>query len=161
LLAQSKRVLPQQGEHGPTTVNSHHHRKAQGQGALRSRASSRSMSSAISIVQRLAQREFFGHSLHMSVHQHFGFRMHCEWNGAFGNRSFERRFRSYTSVLAFCTRINRSTLEVACTCITHQKTFFDGFRLMHDKVNICRVPLHPLTRRRDMSWSCTQRERNF
>jgi hypothetical protein len=99
------------------------------------------MSSATSIVQRLTQREFSGHSLGVLVYQHFGFRMHCEWNGAFGNRSFERRFRTYKSVLAFCARINTSTLEGTCTCITHQDTFFDIFRLMHDKVTICRVPL--------------------
>jgi hypothetical protein len=99
------------------------------------------MSSAVSIVQRLTQREFSGRSSDLLVHQHCGFRMHCEWNGAFGNRSFERRFRTYKSVLAFCTRINTNTLEVACTCIKHLDTFFDGFWLMHEKVNICRVPL--------------------
>jgi hypothetical protein len=131
-----------------------------GQVAFRSRASSRRMSSAGSVVQRLALREVSGQSLNLSVHQHFGFRLHCEWTGAFGNRSFERRFRTYEAVLEFCTRINTRTLEVVCTCITLQDTFFDGFQLMHDKVSICRALLPPL-RRRDESWSCTQRERNW
>jgi hypothetical protein len=104
------------------------------------RTSRHRMSSATSIVQRLTMREHSGQSLDVLVHQHFGFRMYCEWNGAFGNRSFERRFRTYKSVLAFCTRINTSTLEGACTCITRQDTFFDGFMLMNE-VTICRVPL--------------------
>jgi hypothetical protein len=111
------------------------------------------MSSAVSFVQRLALREVSGQSLSLSVHQHFGFRMHCEWDGTFGNRSFERRFRECTKVLAFCASINTSNLEVVCTCITRRDTLFDEFWLMHDKVTICRAPLPSLPDWLDRPWT--------
>jgi hypothetical protein len=73
--------------------------------------------------------------------------MHYEWNGTFGNRSFVRLFRSYKSVLAFCTSIASSALEGMCTCIMRRDEFFDGDpgtlidMLMLDKLTICRAPL--------------------
>jgi hypothetical protein len=128
-----------------------------GQGALRSRASLRQMSSAVSFVQRLAVREVSGQSMRLSVHQHFGFRMHCEWNGTFGTRSFERRFKECKGVLAFCTAINTHTLEGVSSCITRHDT--DGYWLMHDKINICRAPLPPLPEWLDGSGGCVRHTR--
>jgi hypothetical protein len=124
--------------------------KSRGQGALCSRTSARHMSSATSIVQRLTQREHSGNNLGVFVHQHYGYRMHCMWNGAFGNRSFERRFGSYDSVQAFCTSVTTRTLEGMCKCIAGREEFFDvGPRtlidLLFDKLTICRVSLPPIT----------------
>jgi hypothetical protein len=133
--------------------------RSQRQGALRSRASSRRMFSAVSFVQRLALREVSGQSLHLSVHQHFGFRMHSEWSGTFGNRSIERLFRTYETVRTFCAFINTLTLEGVCTCITHRDEFFDGFWLMNDKVTIRRAPLPPLPEWLDGPWASIRQER--
>jgi hypothetical protein len=48
-------------------------------------------------------------NLGVLLNQHYGYRMHYTWDGAIGNRSFEPRFRSYNSVLAFCTSISSGT----------------------------------------------------
>jgi len=49
-----------------------------------------------SIVDRLAARSITAQSLQIQVHQHFGYRIHFEWNGgSSGNvssRFMERRF---------------------------------------------------------------------
>jgi hypothetical protein len=120
--------------------------RSQGQGALRSRAATRRMSSATSVVQRLFSLEHSGRTLDVSIHQHYGYRMHCEWTGALGTCTLERRFSSYETVLAFCTSIASSTLEGVCTCVTSRDKFFDGApgdpgwvvdMLMLDKLVIC------------------------
>jgi hypothetical protein len=134
-------------------------RRCQGQGALRSWASLRQMSSAVSFVQRLTLREVSGQSMRLSVHLHFGFRMHCEWNGTFGTRSFERRFRECEAVLTFCTTINTHTLEGVASCITRRDTLFDGYWLMHDKITICRAPLPPLPEWFDGPRACVRHTR--
>jgi hypothetical protein len=70
--------------------------------------------------------------------------MHCEWNGAFGTRIFERRFKESRWVLAFCAAINAHSLEGVSSCITRHDTLFDSWMLRYDKITICRVPLPPL-----------------
>jgi hypothetical protein len=114
--------------------------RSQGQGALYSRASLRGRSSASNFVQRQALREVSGQSMHLILHQHFGFRMHCEWNGAFGTRIFESHFKGRRGVSAFCAAINAHTLEGVSSCIMRHDTLFDSWMLMHDKISICRVP---------------------
>jgi hypothetical protein len=104
------------------------------------------LSTAISTVQRLTQREHSGNSLAVSVHQHFGNRMHYMRNGAFGNRNFERRFGSYKTVQALCTDIVTRTLEGRCNSITGRTEFLDVgpgslLDLWFDKVKICTVSL--------------------
>jgi hypothetical protein len=71
------------------------------------------------------------------------------WNGAFGNRSFKRRFGSYKAVQALCTDIFTHTLEGTCGCITvRDEVLGPGLEPLLDvwfeKVTICRVPLPPL-----------------
>jgi hypothetical protein len=74
------------------------------------------------------------------------------WNGAFANRSFERRFGSYNAVQALCTGIFTHTLEGTCGSITVRDEFLNPalellLDLWFDKVTICRVPLPPLRER--------------
>jgi hypothetical protein len=66
--------------------------RSNGQGTPRSRTS---MASAASIVQKLEKRSISGRSLGVWANQQYGYRMHYKWNGAFGNHSYERRFKSY------------------------------------------------------------------
>jgi hypothetical protein len=160
-------AAPSTRDHGLNdSCNTRRRPEEPGAGALRSRAATRRMASATSIVQRLFSREHSGRTLDVSIHQHYGYRMYCEWTGVFGIRSFERRFRSYETVLAFCTSIASSTLEGVCTCVTDRDEFFDGApgdpawvvdMLMLDKLVICRAPLPPLPEGLDGPW-CTVRQ---
>jgi hypothetical protein len=43
-----------------------------------------------SIVDRLAARSVTGQSLQIHVHQHFGYRLHLEWNGGSNSRETYR-----------------------------------------------------------------------
>jgi hypothetical protein len=95
-----------------------------GQGALRSRSSAGRMSSAISILQRLTQCEHSGRSLGGVIHQHYGYRLHCTWDGAFGNRSIEQRFGTYDSNLGFCTTVAAGGAEGLGSCISAREGFF-------------------------------------
>ena len=69
-----------------------------------------------SIIQRLAHRAITGLALGITARQHFGFRMHFEWEGAFGVRCFDRRFPSYDSLSHFCVTWIKGTPEGLCTC---------------------------------------------
>ena len=69
-----------------------------------------------SVVQRLGHRALTEWALGITAHQHFGFRMHFEWNGAFGNRCFERQFRSYNSLAYFCATLVSGAPEGLCSC---------------------------------------------
>jgi hypothetical protein len=119
----------------------------------------RRMSSAFSFVQRLILREVSGQILRLSVHQHFGFRTHCGWDGTFGTRSFDLRFLECKAVLAFCRTINTHALEGVSSCITRRDTLFDGYWLMHDKITICRAPLTPLPEWLDGPRACVRHTR--
>ena len=92
--------------------------KSYGQGALRSRATSlMPNANSPSIVQRLSHRALTGRALGITAHQHYGYRMHFEWNGVFGNRCFERRFASCDTLAYFCTTLINWTPEDLCSCI--------------------------------------------
>jgi hypothetical protein len=105
-------------------------------------------------------------NLGVVIHQHFGYRIHCTWDGAFGNRSFERRFSSYNSVLGICTSVTEGTPECLCTCITPREELFDGepgtlIEILFDKVSPCRVSLPPLPEWLDVPWSTVRLERVY
>ena len=104
--------------------------KSYGQGALRSRTASLvPIANSASIVQRLDHRALTGRALGITAHQHYGFRMHFEWNGAFGNRRFERRFSSYDSIAYFSTTLVNKAPEGLCSCILAREgsmTMADG-----------------------------------
>ena len=53
----------------------------------------------------------------MSVHQHYGYRVHVDLTkGTFGSRSFERRFPSYESCELFSVTLIESYPEGLCAC---------------------------------------------
>jgi hypothetical protein len=138
---------------------------SRGQWTLCSRSSTRRLSTAISIVQWLTQSEQFGNSLDVSVHQHFGYKMQYMWNGAFGNRRFERRFGSYKTVQALFTDIVTRTLEGTCNSITGRAEFLDVdpgsiLDLWFDKLKICHVP-PPLSECLDGPYSTVRLEREY
>jgi hypothetical protein len=146
--------------------------KINGQGALRSRTTAKQMSPSTSIVQRLTQREHSGCNLRVLVHQHYGYRMHYTWDGAFGNRSIERRFRSHDAVLDFCTTVSIGTFEGLCSCISTREGFFNGhlgtmIDLMYTKTSICNKAtgnpgvLLPIPTWLDGPWSTVCQEREW
>ena len=57
---------------------------------------------ASSIIRRLQHRAVTGRAFGITVHQHFGYRVHYTWDSAFGTRFFERRFLSYGTLPHFC-----------------------------------------------------------
>jgi hypothetical protein len=132
--------------HGHETDINNNTPEEPGQAALCLRTSARRMSSATSVVHRLKQREHYGNNLGVFVHQHYCYRMHYMWNGAFGNHNFERRFGSYDSFQAFCTLVTTRNLESMCNCVTGKEEFFDVgpgtlIDLLFDKLTICKVSL--------------------
>ena len=121
-------------------------RKSTGRGALRSRkAEVMPNAYSPSVVQRLEHRAFTGRALDITVHQHFGFRMHYEWNGALGNWCFKRRFRSYDSLACVCTTLVIGTPESLCCCTLvreevhgyHRWMFGHVFHLLYGKMVVC------------------------
>jgi hypothetical protein len=74
-----------------------------------------------SIVDRLAARSVTGQSLDILVHQHFGYRVHLEWNGGNSSREsyrfMERRFLMDSDTQTFCVELCKFGLEGLCTCI--------------------------------------------
>ena len=82
-------------------------------------------SAPLQSCSRDAQRSFHpahypavltGRSLGFMAHQHFGYRMHFDLEGAFGTRCLERRFPSYDSLSHFCVTWINGTPEGLCTC---------------------------------------------
>ena len=89
-----------------------------GQAASRSKASSVMPDvNASLIIRRHTHRAITGCALDITVHQHQGYRVHYEWNGAFGNRCFERRFPSYNSLSQFCITLINWTPGDLCSCL--------------------------------------------
>jgi hypothetical protein len=137
--------------------------KSQGQGTSRSRTST--MVRAASIVQRLDQRSISGRSLDVWVHQHFGYRMHYTWNGAFGNRCFERRLKSYRSVLDFCTTAVNGTPEGLASCMFVRDDYSSIFTetvvdLLFIKKLFCSARVFPyIPRWMDRPWYTVSTER--
>ena len=104
------------------------------------------MPNGTSIVQRLNQQAITGRSLGITANQHHGYRMHFEWEGAFGNRCFERRFPSYNSLLHFCVTWINGTPEGLCRSIIVREGIHENrgrefgrlADLMFTKVQFCR-----------------------
>ena len=81
---------------------------------------------APNIVQRLGHRALTGRGLGITVHQHYGYRMHFQLGGAFGSHTFERRFPTYETCRELCVDIARGLLEGLCNCVL-QREYLDVF----------------------------------
>ena len=77
----------------------------------------------MNIVQRLGHRALTGHGLGVTLHQHYGYRIHFELRGEFGSRSFERWFRCNRSCDRFCIDIIRGYPEGLCVCMLVREGF--------------------------------------
>ena len=88
--------------------------RSEGEGVFRSRAPS--VMPSANIVQRLNGRALTGRALGIVAHHHHGYRMHFEWEGAFGNRCSERRFPTYDSLSHFCATWVSGTPNRLCVC---------------------------------------------
>ena len=73
------------------------------------------------ILDRLAARSVTAQSLQILVHQHFGYRIHFEWNGGrsdnVSSRFMERRFLMGSDTQTFCIEFCKKGLEGLCTCV--------------------------------------------
>ena len=70
---------------------------------------------AANIVQRLGYRALTGRGLGLTVHQHYGYRIHYELRREFGSRTFERRYPSYSACNRVCVVMVRGYLEGCAT----------------------------------------------
>jgi hypothetical protein len=74
-----------------------------------------------SIVDRLAARLVTAQSLQILVHQHYGYRLHLEWNGGNSSREsyrfMERRFFMLSDAQTFCVELCMFGLEGMCSCV--------------------------------------------
>ena len=78
---------------------------------------------SMNIVQRLSHRALTGRGLGITVHQHYGYRIHFELRGEFGSRSFERRFCCNRTCDRFCISIIRGYPEGLCVCMLVRERF--------------------------------------
>ena len=104
-------------------INTFHREASQsnGMGNPHSQLIQRVTSQRPSIVDRLAARSITARSLQIRVHQHFGYRIHFEWNGgSSGNvssRFMERRFMMHSDTQTFCIQLCKKGLEGLCSCV--------------------------------------------
>ena len=78
---------------------------------------------SMNTVQGLGHQELTGRGLGITMHQHYGYRVHFELGGEFGSRSFERRFSGYQSCKHFCISVIRGYPEGLCECMWCGKGF--------------------------------------
>ena len=103
-------------------INTYHRDASQsnGMGNPHSQLIQRVSSQRPSIVDRLAARSITAQSLQIRVHQHFGYRIHFEWNGgSSGNvssRFMERRFMMHSDTQTFCIELCKKGLGL-CSCV--------------------------------------------
>jgi hypothetical protein len=120
------------------------------------------MARAASIIQRLEQRFISARSLGVWAHQHYGYRLYYTWNGAFGNRSLERRFKSYRIILDFCTTAVNGIPEGLASCMLVRDDYSTVFTettadLLFGKTLSCSARVFPyIPRWMDQTW-CTVR----
>ena len=76
-----------------------------------------------SIAQRLSHRVVTGRALGITVHQHYGYRLHYTWDGAFGNRCFKRRFPSYGTLCHFCITLTFSVRHLNSAVVPTVRSF--------------------------------------
>ena len=103
-------------------INAYHREASQsnGMGNPHSQRIQRISSQRPSIVDRLAASSITAQSLQIRVHQHFGYRIHFEWNGSNGNvssRLMERRFLMDSDTQTFCIELCKKGLEGLCSCV--------------------------------------------
>ena len=72
---------------------------------------------AANIVERLGHRALTGRGLGITVHQHYGYRIHYELRGEFGSHTFERRYPSYLACNRVCVAMVRGYPEGLCNCV--------------------------------------------
>jgi len=98
-----------------------------GQGHPTSLAARKLSANRLSIVDRLAARSVTGRSLHILVHQHYGYRLHLEWSGGGdcqnASRFMERQFDMSCQSQSFCTQLCHRGLDGLCTCIYESHNF--------------------------------------
>ena len=87
-------------------------------------------SGASNVVTRLVSRSVTGHALPIQMHQHYGHEFHLVLTD---NSCIRRGCYSEGAALRICTQLERSTLEVLCSCV-----FEDGRVLsLSDKFEHC------------------------
>jgi len=111
-------------------INTYRHGDSQsnGMGNLHSNLIQRVSSHRPSIVDRLAARSVTSQSLQILVHQHFGYRIHLEWNGGssskVSSRFMERRSLMHSDAQTFCIELCKKGLEGLSSCVYgHYHTF--------------------------------------
>ena len=122
-----------------------------------------------SIIQRLNHRALTGRALSITAHQHHGYRMHYVWNGAFGNRCFERRLPSYDSFSHFCVTLLNRTPEGLCSCIMVREGFhgYSGwvfghvFELLYSKMEFSGRLLPGMAQCTDYRWPLLEVVKGF
>ena len=72
---------------------------------------------ALNIVQRLSHQALTGRGLGITVHQHYGYRIHYELRGEFGSLTFEWRYPSYTACNRVCVAMVRGYPEGLSNCV--------------------------------------------
>ena len=125
---------------------------------------------ASSIIRRLQRRAVTGRGLGITVHQHYGYRVHYTWDGAFGNRCFERRFPSYGTLSHFCITLINGVPAGLCSCIFIRQGVYgyqgsvlgDVLDLMHYRMAFCAQGLAPyIPQWLDGPWWTIQAEREW
>ena len=75
------------------------------------------------IVHRLNRWALTGRALDIGVHHHYGYRMQFEWEGAFGERCFERRFPTLDYLSHFSDTWVSGTHNRQCLCTIDREGF--------------------------------------
>jgi len=125
--------------------------KSVGQGNLHSPLNLRPVGS--SIVQRLSTRSIAGRELGVNVHQHYGWRLHLEWQTENGrSHCFERFFTFFEDVDLVCRELMRGGATGLSDCVSNDLLDFTWvcdcgearcrssfIRFLKGKVNVCSI----------------------
>ena len=79
---------------------------------------------SMNTVQRLGHRALTGRGQGITMHQHYGYRVHFELRDEFGSRSFVRRFGGYQSSNRFCISVIRGYPEELCMLVLEGIIFY-------------------------------------
>jgi len=124
-------------------------RRSIGQGNLHSLLNLRPAGS--SIVRRLATRSITGRGPNVGVHQHYGWRLHLEWETENEQRGcLERSFTSFEDVDRVCQELMRGGATGLSDCVSNdllsniwfcdcgEDDCMSSFvKFLKDKVNVC------------------------
>ena len=101
---------------------------------------------SMNIVQHLGQRALTGRGLCVTIHQHYGYRVHFELRGEFGSRIFERRFCCNRTCDRFCISIIRGYPEGLCVCML----VWEGFSPVYSGITLAGTSRYALPGRSDI-----------